>query len=421
MRRETNNFSVSSGASAVRQYFPFLRVSVVNNYERRKRLKIAYFDCFAGISGDMVLGALLDAGVDSKWLTQGLSSMGIEFSLETTRVIKSGLKGLGVLVLVDTERLSPTKMFEIINKSSLDEGIKLTSCQIIERIVQAEAFVHGICSHEVHLHELGDKDTVIDVVGSVLLLHHLGIERVYSSPLNMGGGKVCCEHGILPVPAPATSELIKDFPVYSSTGADKELTTPTGAAIITTLGIGVDCMPKMKVERIGYGAGSHETNIPNMLRVFIGEAVSVYEEDVVTILSTNIDDMNPEIYDYLIEGIIKQGALDVYLIPIHGKKNRMGILLNVLTMEETVDKLISFIFSQTTTIGIRIQHMSRKKLPRQAVEIDTKYGRLTAKETIIEDKKRVMPEYEECLRIAKDKNVPLQEVYWECIRVTTQA
>ncbi|MBI4753596.1 nickel pincer cofactor biosynthesis protein LarC, partial [Candidatus Desantisbacteria bacterium] len=373
-----------------------------------------------GISGDMILGALLDVGVDIQWLTQGLSSMEIEFSLEPTRVIKSGLKGSGVHILVDMKRLSPPEMFEIINKSSLDEGIKATSCRIIERIVQAEAFVHGICSHEVHLHELGDTDTIIDVVGSVLLLHHLGIEKVYSSPLNLGGGKVCCEHGILPVPAPATAELIKGFPVYSSPGADKELTTPTGAAIITTLGTAVDCMPKMLMERIGYGAGSYETNIPNILRVFIGESISVYEEDVVTLLSTNIDDMNPEIYDYLIEGIIKQGALDAYLIPIHGKKNRMGILLSVLTIEETVDRLISFIFSQTTTLGIRIQHMSRKKLPRRAVEIDTKYGRLKAKETIIEDKKRVIPEYEECLRIAKDKNVPLQEVYWECIRATSQ-
>ncbi|MFH1096233.1 MAG: nickel pincer cofactor biosynthesis protein LarC [Candidatus Desantisbacteria bacterium] len=381
-------------------------------------MKIAYFDCFAGISGDMILGALLDAGVDIKWLTQELSSMEIEFSLETTSVTMSGLKGLCAHVLVDTKRLSPTEMFSIINKSSLDEGIKTTSCQIIDRLVQAEAFAHGIHSHEVHFHELGDKDTLVDVVGSVLSLHYLGIDKIYSSPLNLGGGKVCCEHGILSVPAPATAELIKGFPVYSSPGADKELTTPTGAAIITTLGTGVDCMPKMRVKKIGYGAGSHETNIPNILRVFIGETTDIYEEDVVTLLSTNIDDMNPEIYDYLMEGIMKQGALDVYLTPIHGKKNRMGILLSVLTLEETVDRLISFIFSQTTTIGIRIQRMPRKKLPRQSVELNTRYGILTAKEATIEDKKRVMPEYEECRRIAIEQDVPLQEVYWECIRVS---
>ncbi|MFH1860217.1 MAG: nickel pincer cofactor biosynthesis protein LarC [bacterium] len=387
-------------------------------------MRIAYFDCFSGISGDMILGALIDAGVDVQWLNQELSKMEITYSLETTRVTKGGLQGLRALVGVGKERLVPSKMFEIINKSSLSERIKDVSCQIIERLVQAEAFVHNIPSDRVHFHELGDMDTLVDVVGAVICIDKLGIEKIYSSALNLGSGSVSCEHGILPVPAPATAELIRNFPVYSAPGTDRELTTPTGAAIITTLGIGVEHMPQMQVQVIGYGAGGHETIIPNLLRVFVGEIadkkdeneMDIYEQDVVTLLETNIDDMNPEIYDYLIEELMKQGAIDVWLIPIHGKKGRIGVLLSVISLHEDEDRLASIIFSQTTTIGIRIHPVARKKLPRRSVEINTTYGILKAKEATIGDKKRVIPEYEECRRIAIKENVPLQEVYWECMR-----
>ncbi|MBI4777757.1 nickel pincer cofactor biosynthesis protein LarC [Candidatus Desantisbacteria bacterium] len=405
-------------------------------------MKIAYFDCFSGISGDMILGALLDAGVDVQWLNQELSKLGIGrhtsgnhrgLPLQTTRVTKGGLQGLSVDVGVDKERLTPPEMFEIINKSSLDEKIKVSSCQIIARLVQAEAFVHNIPSDRVHFHELGDKDTLIDVVGAILCLSKLGIEKIYSSPLNLGSGSVSCEHGILPVPTPATAELIKDFPVYSTPDINRELTTPTGAAIITTLSVACNHMPQMQIKKIGYGAGSHETAIPNLLRVFVGEALiplcekedkvgqasslsTIGEQDVVTLLETNIDDMNPEIHDYLIEELMKQGALDAWLIPIHGKKGRIGVLLSVISLPEDADRSMDTIFSQTTTIGIRIHQVARKKLPRQLVEIDTKYGILKVKETIIGNKKRIVPEYEECRRIAGKENVPLQEVYWECMK-----
>ncbi len=386
-------------------------------------MKIAYFDCFSGISGDMILGALLDAGVDVQWLNQELSKLGIAYSLETTRVTKGGLQGLRANVGVDKERLSPTRMFEIINNSSLDEKIKAMSCQIIERLVQAEAFVHNIPSNRVHFHELGDKDTLIDVVGAVICLCRLGIEKIYSSPLNLGSGNISCEHGILPVPAPATAELIKDFPVYSSPETDRELTTPTGAAIITTLGTACSHMPQMRIKKIGYGAGGHETTIPNLLRVFVGEtygekevtSIDSFEQDIVTLLETNIDDMSPEIHNYLIEELMEQGALDAWLIPVHGKKGRIGVLLSVLSLHEDADKLMSIIFSQTTTIGIRSHHVARKKLPRQTVEINTRYGMLKAKEITLGNKKRIVPEYEECRRIAVREGVPLQEVYWECM------
>ncbi len=387
-------------------------------------MKIAYFDCFSGISGDMILGALLDAGVDIQWLNQELSKLGIVCLLETTRITKGGLQGLRADVGVDKERLTPSRMFEIINKSSLDEKIKALSCQIITRLVQAEAFVHNISSDRVHFHEIGDKDTLIDVVGAIICLCKLEIEKIYSSPLNLGSGSVSCEHGILPVPAPATAELIKDFPVYSTPDTNKELTTPTGAAIITTLGVAFNHIPQMQIKKIGYGAGSYETAIPNLLRVFIGEAFiplpdekeTAFEQDIVTLLETNIDDMNPEIHDYLIEELLKQGALDVWLIPIHGKKGRIGVLLSVISLQEDVDNLMSIIFSQTTTIGIRIHSVARKKLSRQVVEINTKYGILKAKETTIKNKKRIVPEYEECRKIAIKENVPLQEVYWECMK-----
>ncbi|MEK7812626.1 MAG: nickel pincer cofactor biosynthesis protein LarC, partial [Candidatus Desantisbacteria bacterium] len=362
-------------------------------------MKIAFFDCFSGISGDMILGALLDAGIDVQWLNQELSKLGITYSLETLKVTKGGLQGLRADVGVDKERLTPSRMFEIINNSSLDEKIKAVSCQIIERLVQAEAFVHNIPSNRVHFHELGDKDTLIDVVGAVICICRLGIEKIYSSPLNLGSGNISCEHGILPVPAPATAELIKEFPVYSTPETNKELTTPTGAAIITTLAAACSQhMPQMRIQKIGYGAGGHETTIPNLLRIFVGETtnekedasvlIDNFDEDMVTLLETNIDDMNPEIHDYLLEELIKQGALDTWLIPVYGKKGRIGVLLSVLSLHEDADRLMSLIFSQTTTIGIRIHHVARKKLPRQTVEIQTGYGVLKAKEITLGNKKR---------------------------------
>jgi hypothetical protein len=369
----------------------------------------------------MILGALIDAGVSLQELREELAKMDIgEYDVEIKEVIKRDIKGVKVdISIIDDRRFTPQEMCDIVNTSRLDEPIKETACKIIERLVKAEATVHGIPQSEVHFHELGDKDTIIDVVGTVICIHKLGIKKIYSSPLNVGYGRVECRHGTFPIPAPATAELIKDIPVYSSENNTNnvELTTPTGAAIITTMCYKFGNMPQMNIKHIGYGAGTFDTvNMPNLLRVFIGEQDNIYEEDRIVLLETNIDNMNPEIYPYLMDKSIKCGAIDVYLIPVYGKKGRPGMILNIMCSENDVDNLLSFVFSQTTTTGIRISRIQRRKLPRKIVKVNTRYGELEAKEIVFEDTKKIMPEYEVCKKVAEMNNIPLQDVYMEMYR-----
>ena len=385
-------------------------------------MKIAYFDCFAGASGDMILGALLDAGLDVEHLRSELAKLHLShYDLRTEKVIKRGIGGTQALVLVDEEHhhhhhrhLSHIR--GIIEKSDLEESVKQRSITIFTRLAKAEAKVHQTTVEHVHFHEIGAMDAIIDVVGGVAGMAALGIEKIFCSPLHLGSSVVKCAHGILPVPAPATAELIREKPVYS-TGVEGELLTPTGAAILTTLSSGFGHIPAMTVEKIGYGAGTSDPEIPNLLRITIGEAADEDKDcltEQVAVIETSIDDMNPQIYDYLIGKMLDMGALDVFLSPIQMKKNRPGTLVTVLCQPEKVGKFSDFLIRETTTIGLRWRTDHRIKALRIIKEVQTKYGTVRCKAAEVGGEVvNVSPEYEDCRRLAAEKNVPLKKILEE--------
>lgn len=383
-------------------------------------MKIAYFDCFAGISGDMCLGALIDAGLKLDYLNQELSKLCLEgYTLQTNRVLKNGLSGtkLDVIIKDGYEKLSYPKMLDLIKKTSLADPVKLKASTILKRLAEAEAKVHNINIDGIHFHEIGELDTIIDVLGTIVGLSALGIEAIYSSALNLGSGEVKTQHGLLPVPAPATVELIKGALSYSS-GIKAELTTPTGAAIITTLAQGFGDLPVMRVEKTGYGAGSFDLPRPNLLRIIIGRTEEGYEQDIVTLIETNIDDSNPQIFGYLMEQLFEAGALDVYLTPIQMKKSRPAVLLSVLANQSEVNRLAEIILKETSSIGLRYAQMMRQKLHRQEGLIETRYGQVKVNIARGNGNERITPEYEDCKRIALSRNVPLREVYNEVVKRT---
>ena len=306
-------------------------------------MKIAYFDCFSGISGDMILGALTDLSNDLTFIQGELKKLGLKGYSLSHRKVKRGVIETTKVDVAGSKKLSSetnlNDILKIIKNSSLSEEIKNDSIKIFRRLAKAEAVVHGTTVNQVHFHEVGAIDSIVDIVGSVIGLHHLNISKIVSSPLNTGSGFVKCDHGTLPVPAPAVVELLKGFPCYSS-GIQKELTTPTGAAIITTLADKFSPMPKLKVDKVGYGAGDAELKeLPNALRIILGEPSSRREsrEDLF-VLETNIDDMNPEFYDLVMEKLFQAGAVDVFLTPIIMKKNRPATKLSILTYQQNIEK-----------------------------------------------------------------------------------
>ncbi|HDN84140.1 MAG TPA: nickel pincer cofactor biosynthesis protein LarC [Candidatus Aerophobetes bacterium] len=294
----------------------------------------------------------------------------------------------------------------------MSQKLKEKSKSIFLTLAKAEAYIHQEDINSVHLHELGSIDTLIDIVGSVVGLDKMGIEEVYSSEINVGEGFVKTAHGYLPVPAPATAHILKGVPVYSS-GVKAELTTPTGAAILTGFSSGYGSLPLMKLEVIGYGAGEKDLPSPNLLRVLIGEkSIQSEQEDWVSVLETNIDDMNPEFYDYLIDFLLKKGALDVFLTPIQMKKSRPGMLLSVICYEKKQKEIIDTIFSETSTFGIRISRLRREKLKREIKNLKTSLGNIRVKLGILDGKiVSVSPEYEDCKKIALERKIPLKRVY----------
>lgn len=381
-------------------------------------MKIAYFDCFAGASGDMILGSLMDAGLSLETLRRELAKLHLtHYDLQVTSVTKRGISGSQALVQIDDQQHHHHKNLHdienIINNSGLGETVKQRSIRIFHRLAEAEAKVHRTIVDHIHFHEVGAMDAIIDVVGSVAGLDALGAEKIYCSPLHVGSGTVECTHGTLPVPAPATTELIKGKPVYS-TGAQGELLTPTGAAILTTLASGFGPMPPMTVERIGYGAGTSEPAIPNLLRLIIGESseeIQGYELERVAVAETNIDDMNPQIYDYLIQKMLEMGALDVFLIPMQMKKNRPGTLLTLICTPERIGEFADFLMRETTTIGLRWRIDNRIKAHRSIKEVPTLYGPIKVKVAEVNGSViNVTPEYEDCKRLALEKKVPLKEI-----------
>ncbi len=382
-------------------------------------MRVAFFDCSAGASGDMILGSLLDAGLSIDRLNGELAKLHLDhFNVQVRKVAKRGIAGSQALVNIDQDHhehhhrhLSDIR--HIIESSDLDAHIKEQSLAIFNRLAEAEAKVHQTTVDRIHFHEVGAMDAIIDVVGSVSGIAAMGIEKVVCSALHLGSGTVECAHGTLPVPAPATAELVKGKPVYSS-GVKGELLTPTGAAILTTLATDFGPFPPMTIEKLGYGAGTSDPVIPNLLRIVIGEcadAFAEYEYERVAVIETNIDDMNPQIYDYLSEKMLAMGALDVFLIPMQMKKNRPATLLTVICALDRVGEFSNFLLTETTTIGLRWRIDNRIKAARSFTEVHTELGAVTFKVAKAGGKIiNVAPEYEDCKRLALEKGVPLKDV-----------
>ncbi|MHB1001220.1 MAG: nickel pincer cofactor biosynthesis protein LarC [Armatimonadota bacterium] len=385
-------------------------------------MKIAYFDCFSGISGDMTLGALLDAGVDESQFRKELAKLpDIEFDLQISRTVKKGIAATDVDVLIKEEHHHRhlKDIVNIINGSELSDSIKAKSIDIFRNLAEAEGAVHGTGPDEVHFHEVGAVDAIVDIVGSVIGLELLGVDKVAASPLPMGHGFVHAAHGKIPLPAPATVELLKNVPVYSS-GIEGELVTPTGAAIIRTLAEEFGQIPSMAVQSTGYGAGKKDFGLPNVLRVFIGESTdkkSMMPSHKVAIVETNIDDMNPEFYDSVMEKLFKAGALDVYTSPIQMKKNRPATLLSAIGPVEKTDAMAGVILTETTSFGVRISFAERRCLDRKWETVTTEYGDIRMKIGMLQDQPNtVSPEYEDCKKAAEVCDVPVRTVYESAVR-----
>jgi uncharacterized protein (TIGR00299 family) protein len=387
-------------------------------------MKIAYFNCFAGAAGDMILGALLDAGLPLDELKADLARLPLEgFRIDTSRVTKHGIVGTKVDVIVhDTKthrRLKDIKA--LIGQSGLPAVVQEQSSNIFTRLAEAEAKVHGVKTAAVVFHEVGALDAIVDVVGAVSGLRRLGIEAVYASPINVGGGFARSAHGVIPVPGPATLELLKGVPIYSR-GAEKELLTPTGAAILTTCCRSFGDMPLLRVENSGYGAGNHDLDIPNLLGVTIGETLDKNigatdsadncQQAPALMMEANIDDMNPEFYDYLMTGLLEAGAMDVFLQTIQMKKGRPAITLCVLMRPEDENKFRRQVFTETTTLGLRVYPVTKHMLPCEIITVATSLGNAKVKIARQEGKIcNVAPEYEDCRRLAQENKLPLKAVY----------
>lgn len=382
-------------------------------------MKAAYFDCFSGISGNMILGALIDLGLDIEELRSRLSCLPLGgYRIDTARVNKRGITATYVDVVTqgDDQPRTLDDVFNIIERSSIDEEVKKAGKQIFARLAAAEAKVHGHDVDTVHLYEVGATDTIIDVIGSLVGMKIMDIGGVSCSPLNLGRGMVQCSHGWLPVPAPVTAELVKGVRVYAG-DVEAELTTPTGAAIITSVATDFGAMPALRVEGVGYGAGKMDLDVPNVLRIFVGqttEQVEDYMVELVTVLETNIDDMNPQFYDHIMERLMQTGALDVFLTSVQMKKNRPGTMLSVVAAGGGVEKLLEVIFAESTTLGVRVSETRRLSLPRYSRLIKTKYGEIRVKVAHRGDAAiSMVPEYEDCRKAAKMHNVPISQVYAE--------
>lgn len=392
-------------------------------------MKIIYFDCFGGISGDMILGALLHAGLDIGQLNKELSKLRLKgCCLRQRKVKRQGLSGMKVNIIQNakyTARYANLKeITTLIDKSKLDREIKETSKEIFKNLAQAERKAHGVKKE--HFHEVGDIDSVVDIVGTVIGLHLLGIEKVYTSPLILGRtylspltlSSVQALRGaevILPVPAPATISSLIGFPCLLS-NQPYELVTPTGAAILATISEKNAPLPLINLIKIGYGAGARtKGKIPNLLRVVIGETQDTdYRQDRILVVEVSIDDANPLTCGHLLEKLYREGALDAYISSIQMKKTRPGVLITVLIPPYLLEKVSSIIFEESPTLGMRYYYAQRYKLPRKSKEVNTKYGKVRVKLGIFKDKVvTVSPEYSDCRRIAERRNIPLRLIYEE--------
>ena len=381
-------------------------------------MNIAYIDCFSGVSGDMFLGALVDCGLPRKFLKQELTGLSLSpYTIRFTSEERMHISGCRVHIKAGTKKQphrSLAAIKRIISKSHLNARVKELSISVFERLAQVESKIHRTTVSEIHFHEVGALDSIIDIVGTAIGIDYFNLDRIYASPLPLGSGFTTSEHGVIPLPAPATLALLKGVPVFG-TSLRAELVTPTGAALLTSLAKHYGPMPSMHIAKIGYGVGSRVIeDRPNTLRIVVGEQRDEQESDQVLILETHIDNMIPEMYDYLMERLLKEGALDVSFSPLQMKKNRPGILLKVICSPEKKDVCTTTIFQESTTSGIRYYQADRIKLIRKTKVITTPYGKLPVKVcTVPGGGYFASPEYEECKKIAKKKGIPLKKVYLE--------
>ena len=379
-------------------------------------MSIAYFDCFSGAGGDMIVAALIDAGADVEALRTGLSSLKVGgYQLSIERVTRQGIAATRFHVELEPAAHQPHRhlrhILDILKASDLPEGVQSKACRIFERLAEAEAAVHGTTVETVHFHEVGAVDAIVDVVGAVLALDLLRADRVICSPIPTGSGTVTCDHGVLPIPAPATARLLQGVPIAACNEVG-ELTTPTAAAVLTTLASGFGPIPEMTLTAVGYGAGAREGGgRPNVLRVLLGQAAGDQSDvDQIVMLETNLDDASPEMIGYCTERLFNEGALDVYAVPIQMKKGRPGVVLTVLCGVTKASAMERVLFVETTTFGVRRRTVERTKLRRRLETVTTRFGDIRMKIGEREGVVTASPEYEDCKAAAVKHGVALREV-----------
>jgi uncharacterized protein (TIGR00299 family) protein len=416
-------------------------------------MKVLYYDCFAGISGDMNLGALVDLGVDENYLIDMLNKlpMNNEFHIKVSKKQKMGIEGTKVDVILehehhhdhsnehhhhehnhdhsnehhhhdhthDHEHRNLESIRKIINQSDLNNNIKELSLNMFMEVAKAEAKVHGKTIEEVHFHEVGAVDSIVDIVGAAICIDYLKIDKVIASTVELGGGFVKCAHGTIPVPAPATVEILKDTPVHIGK-VNFETTTPTGAAILKANANEFSDNIDLNILKTGYGLGTKDFNIPNVLRVYLAEDTSQKTDLIIEdqlLVEANIDDMNPELYTLIEEKLFENGALDVYKTNIIMKKGRPAIKLSVLVDNDKLEVIENILFTETTTLGIREYGVKKKMLKRQFEKVNTKYGDITIKKGLLNGQViKIKPEFEDCKKLAEESNIPIRDIYSEVLK-----
>lgn len=377
-------------------------------------MRTIYFDCFAGVSGDMLLGALVGAGAGERALVEQLEMLGVSgYEISFEKVERSGISATHARVRTQEQHHHRhlADIRRLVNDSRLSDGVKKRASAIFGRLAEAEARVHGIEVERVHFHEVGALDAIVDVVGACIAFELLGAERFVCSPLHVGSGTVEMEHGRFPVPPPAVAELLRGAPIYS-TDIKGELVTPTGAAIISTVCESFGPLPAMRVEGTGYGAGTRQyERFPNVLRVLLGEAEARSADERLLMIETNLDDASPQLVGHLMERALALGALDCYLTPVQMKKSRPGVLVSVLCRPEQREAMSALLFAETTTLGVRFYEVERRALEREFVRVETEFGEIDVKVGRFEGRINVAtPEYEQCRAAAERANMPLRIV-----------
>jgi len=376
-------------------------------------MKTLYFDCFAGASGDMILGALVDAGVDPRALIDQLRLLSVEgWKIDFEKVDRSGIGSTYARVETAHEHAHRhlSDILKIIYQSQLSQGVKDRAALIFSRLAEAEARVHNQPIEKIHFHEVGAIDAIIDVCGAAIGFDLLGVSEFISSPLRVGFGMAQMAHGRFPIPPPAVAELLKDKPIYAG-DIEGEFVTPTGAAIITSVCERFENLPAMKIESTGCGAGTRDPKgFPNALRIFLGVSEARTADETLLMIETNIDDMSPQLFGYVIERAFELGALDCYLTQTQMKKNRPGSLISILCRPHEREKFLQLIFAETTTIGARSYEVQRRALPRETVVVQTQFGRIDVKVVHTNGAVKAMPEFDQCRVAAAAANVPLREV-----------